>query len=168
MARAAAVEGSSTASTTWSGTRPPTRPWRRRLQHASHRRAVRNQQFLQQRLGLTPSFDAPLFGVVARLTSQKGLDLLLGALPYLVAEGAQIGVLGTGEATIELGFAEAQRAYEGAVGCVFGYNEQLAQLIQGGSDFLVVPSRFEPCGLTQLCALRYIFAFSPRLGQKLP
>jgi len=68
---------------------------------------------------LTTSFDAPLFGVVSRLTSQKGLDLLLGALPYLVAEGAQIGVLGTGEATIELGFAEAQRAYEGAVGCVF-------------------------------------------------
>ena len=64
-------------------------------------------------------------------------------------------MLGTGEATIELGFAEAQRAYEGAVGCVFGYNEQLAHLIQGGSDFLVVPSRFEPCGLTQLCALRY-------------
>jgi starch synthase len=104
---------------------------------------------------LTPSFDAPLFGVVSRLTSQKGLDLLLGALPYLVGEGAQIAVLGTGDAAIEVGFAEAQQIYGGAVGCVFGYNEPLAHLVQGGSDFLVVPSRFEPCGLTQLCALRY-------------
>jgi starch synthase len=116
---------------------------------------VRNRTVLQQRLGLTTSFDAPLFGVVSRLTSQKGLDLLLGALPDLVAEGAQIAVLGTGDRTIEVGFAEAQRTYEGAVGCVFGYNEPLAHLVQGGSDFLVVPSRFEPCGLTQLCALRY-------------
>jgi len=116
---------------------------------------VRNRTVLQQRLGLTTSFDAPLFGVVSRLTSQKGLDLLLGALPGLVAEGAQIAVLGTGDKAIEVGFAEAQRSYEGSVGCVFGYNEPLAHLVQGGSDFLVVPSRFEPCGLTQLCALRY-------------
>ena len=57
--------------------------------------------------------------------------------------------------SIELGFAEAARAYAGAVGCVFGYDETLAHLMQAGSDFLVVPSRFEPCGLTQLCALRY-------------
>ncbi len=93
--------GSSTASTTWSGTRPPTRPWRRTTARFASTCACAIEAVLQQRLGLTPSFDAPLFGVVSRLTSQKGLDLLLGALPYLVAEGAQIAVLGTGEATIE-------------------------------------------------------------------
>jgi starch synthase len=106
-------------------------------------------------VGLTPSSEAPLFGVVSRLTEQKGLDLLLGALPYLIAEGAQIAILGTGEKSIEQGFAAAQETYAGSVGCVFGYSEPLAHLLQAGSDFLVVPSRFEPCGLTQLCALRY-------------
>jgi len=116
---------------------------------------VRNRAALQQRLGLKQSFDAPLFGVISRLTHQKGLDLLLGALPELLAQGAQVVVLGTGERSLEEGFAAAQRNHEGSVGCVFGYNEPLAHLIQAGSDFLIVPSRFEPCGLTQLCALRY-------------
>jgi starch synthase len=155
VARAAAVEGivNGIDDVVWNPATDPTLAQNYSALRIDMR--ARNRTVLQQRLGLTTSFDAPLFGVVSRLTSQKGLDLLLGALPYLVAEGAQIGVLGTGEATIELGFAEAQRAYEGAVGCVFGYNEPLAHLIQGGSDFLVVPSRFEPCGLTQLCALRY-------------
>ena len=114
-----------------------------------------NRDALQQRVGLRANADAPLFGVVSRLTSQKGLDLLLAALPDLMAQGAQIAVLGAGERAIEEGFAEAERTYRGEVGCVFGYSEPLAHLIQGGSDFLVVPSRFEPCGLTQLCALRY-------------
>jgi starch synthase len=115
----------------------------------------RNKAALQQRFGLTTSFETPLFGVVSRLTSQKGLDLLLAALPELVARGAQLALLGSGERAIQDGFAAAALAHKGAVACAFAYDEALAHVMQAGSDFVVVPSRFEPCGLTQLCALRY-------------
>jgi starch synthase len=114
-----------------------------------------NKAALQQRFGLTTRFDAPLFGVVSRLTGQKGLDLLLAALPDLVARGAQLALLGSGDKAIEDGFAAAALAHKGAVACAFAYDEALAHLMQAGADFMVVPSRFEPCGLTQLCALRY-------------
>jgi starch synthase len=106
-------------------------------------------------MGLAPTPEAPLFGVVSRLTEQKGLDLLLAALPRLIGGGGQLALLGSGDPAIVEGFAAAAAAYPNAVACVFGYDEALAHLIQAGSDFLVVPSRFEPCGLTQLCALRY-------------
>jgi starch synthase len=116
---------------------------------------ARNKTTLQAKLGLTRSEDRPLFAVVSRLSQQKGLDLLLQALPALIAKGAQLAVLGSGERTLEVGFAEAAAARAGSVGCVFGYDEKLAHLFQGAADFILVPSRFEPCGLTQLCALRY-------------
>ncbi|MGD0564994.1 MAG: glycogen synthase GlgA [Roseiarcus sp.] len=115
----------------------------------------RNKTALQQRFGLAVSYEAPLFGVVSRLTSQKGLDLLLAVLPDLLARGAQLAVLGSGEKALEDGFADAALANKGAVGCAFAYDEALAHLMQAGSDFILVPSRFEPCGLTQLYALRY-------------
>lgn len=115
----------------------------------------RNKTVLQKRMDLAPRPDAPLFGIVSRISWQKGLDLLLDALPDAVAAGGQIAMLGSGETPLERGFAEAARRHAGSVGCVFAYDEGLAHLIQGGADFLVVPSRFEPCGLTQLCALRY-------------
>lgn len=114
-----------------------------------------SKKALQARLGLTQDAGAPLFGVVSRLTWQKGMDLLLGALPVLLGAGAQLALLGAGEARLEHGFAAAAAAHPGQVGTLLGYDEGLAHLIQGGSDVLVVPSRFEPCGLTQLCALRY-------------
>ena len=116
---------------------------------------IRNKTALQAKLGLAPGADRPLFAVVSRLSEQKGLDLLLRALPALTAKGAQLALLGSGERTLEIGFAEAAAAGAGSVGCVFGYDERLAHLFQAGADFVVVPSRFEPCGLTQLCALRY-------------
>jgi starch synthase len=115
----------------------------------------RNKTVLQRRMDLAPDPDAPLFGVVSRISWQKGLDMLLSALPGIVAAGGQIALLGSGEKALQDGFADAARHHAGAVGCVFAYDEGLAHLIQGGSDFLLVPSRFEPCGLTQLCALRY-------------
>jgi len=114
-----------------------------------------NREALQSKFGLAPEADAPLFGVVSRLTSQKGLDLLLACLPGLVERGGQLALLGTGEPSLQQGFGAMAAAYPNAVGCVIGYDETLAHLIQAGCDFLVVPSRFEPCGLTQLCALRY-------------
>jgi starch synthase len=115
----------------------------------------RNKIVLQKRMDLAPDPNATLFGIVTRISWQKGLDLLLAALPGLVASGGQFAMLGSGEKPLEEGFADAARRYSGSVGCVFAYDEGLAHLIQGGSDFFLVPSRFEPCGLTQLCALRY-------------
>jgi len=116
---------------------------------------ARNKTALQNKLGLRRGLDPPLIGVVSRLSDQKGLDLLLHALPNFIAHGGQLALLGSGEPSLQEGFAAAASAWRGAVGCVFGYDEKLAHLVQGGADFVVVPSRFEPCGLTQLCALRY-------------
>src|SRR5579863_190421 len=115
----------------------------------------RNKTVLQKRMDLAVRPEAPLFGIVTRISLQKGLDLLIEALPDLVAAGGQLALLGSGERSLEEGFAEAAQKHAGAVGCIFAYDEGLAHLIQGGSDFILVPSRFEPCGLTQLCALRY-------------
>jgi starch synthase len=110
---------------------------------------------LQARFGLTHEPGALLYGVVSRLSWQKGLDLLLDVLPALVSSGAQLCVLGSGEPALEHAFRSAASSHPGRVGCVIGYDEGLAHLIQAGSEALLVPSRFEPCGLTQLCALRY-------------
>ncbi|MDE2486497.1 MAG: glycogen synthase GlgA [Alphaproteobacteria bacterium] len=118
-------------------------------------RRAANKAALQNRMRLEADPEAPLFGVVSRLSWQKGLDLLLEALPALIAEGAQLALLGSGDAALEAGFQAAIRAHPGRIGCVFGYDEALAHQVQAGADAILVPSRFEPCGLTQLCALRY-------------
>jgi starch synthase len=110
---------------------------------------------LQRRLGLAERGDAPLLGAVSRLTAQKGLDMLLASLPDLVASGGQFALLGSGDADLELGFTRAAAAHKGQVAVELGYDEALSHLIIGGSDIILVPSRFEPCGLTQLYALRY-------------
>ncbi|TWB77218.1 starch synthase [Nitrospirillum amazonense] len=110
---------------------------------------------LQERFGLATNPNALLFGVVSRLSWQKGLDLLLEAIPTLIAAGGQLVLLGAGEAALERGYRNAAAAHPGRIGCVIGYDEPLAHLIQAGAEALIVPSRFEPCGLTQLYALRY-------------
>lgn len=104
---------------------------------------------------MKPSVDSPLFAVVSRLSHQKGLDLLLHALPGIVDRSGQVALLGSGERWLESGFSDAAASRPGSVSCVFAYDEKLAHIFQAGADFIVVPSRFEPCGLTQLCALRY-------------
>lgn len=114
-----------------------------------------NKALLQRKLGLAQNPSALLFGVVSRLTGQKGMDLVLEALPAIEAQGAQLALIGTGDAALERAFATAAAQRPGLVGAFLGYDEPLAHLLQGGSDALLVPSRFEPCGLTQLCALRY-------------
>jgi starch synthase len=114
-----------------------------------------NKAALQQRLGLDVSPDAFLLGVISRLSWQKGLDLLLESLPRITGEGMQLALLGSGDAELEDRYRRAAEESPGRIGVVTGYDEALAHLIQAGSDALVVPSRFEPCGLTQLCALRY-------------
>jgi starch synthase len=118
-------------------------------------RRARNKTALQQRMGLDESADAPLVGVISRLTSQKGLDMLVDQLDGLATDGMQFAVLGSGEPALERAFVAAAEWHLGSVGCIIGYDEPLAHLIEAGSDALLVPSRFEPCGLTQLYALRY-------------
>jgi starch synthase len=114
-----------------------------------------NKAALQRRMGLALSADTFLVGVISRLSWQKGLDLLLEDLPVLLGEGMQLALLGSGDAELQDGYREAAAANPGQIGVVIGYDEALAHLIQAGSDALAVPSRYEPCGLTQLCALRY-------------
>jgi starch synthase len=110
---------------------------------------------LQKSLGLNIDSKAPLFGVVSRLTSQKGLDLVLAALPALLADGAQLAVQGSGDADLEAAFVAATAAHKGRVAVRLGYDEAFAHHMMAGCDVMLVPSRFEPCGLTQLYALRY-------------
>jgi starch synthase len=118
-------------------------------------RRAANKAALQKRFGLQADARRLVCGVVSRLSWQKGLDVLLDALPVVRAHGMQLAVLGSGEPGMEAGFRVAADANAGQVGCVIGYDEALAHLVQAGADVLLVPSRFEPCGLTQLCALRY-------------
>lgn len=114
-----------------------------------------NKSWLQRRLGLDADARALLFIVVSRLTPQKGSDLLLEALPALQRGGAQLAVLGTGDMELERRFKAAAEANPGRVAVETIFDESLAHQMQGGADALLMPSRFEPCGLTQLIALRY-------------
>jgi starch synthase len=114
-----------------------------------------NKRALQERLELEPRAEACLFCVISRFTGQKGIDLILDALPEIFAHDAQLAVLGSGDPRLEQAFRAAVLAHPGRVGFVAGYDEPLSHLIQGGADAILVPSRFEPCGLTQLIGLRY-------------
>ncbi len=110
---------------------------------------------LQKAMGLPQASQAPVIGVVSRLNVHKGLDLMLAALPTLIRAGGQLVLLGSGDADLEAGFQAMARKAPDSVGVRIGYDEALSHLIQGGSDVIAVPSRSEPCGLTQLYALRY-------------
>ena len=116
---------------------------------------ARCKSALQVEMGLAPDPDAPLFAVVSRLTPQKGLDLVLGALPSLVQQGGQLALQGAGEAGLEAAFTAMAATHPGAVAVRIGYDEALAHRLIAGADAILVPSRFEPCGLTQLYGLRY-------------
>lgn len=113
-----------------------------------------NRAEILSRFDLTDG-DGPLFCVISRLTSQKGLDLLLDCLPALVAQGGKLALLGSGDPDLERAFVEASNRFNGSVGTIIGYDEDLSHLLQGGADAILIPSRFEPCGLTQLYGLRY-------------
>ncbi|MGA7803435.1 glycogen synthase GlgA [Bradyrhizobium sp.] len=117
-------------------------------------RAV-NKVALQRRLGLRPAPDAFLLGIIGQLSTEKGIDLLLDTLPTIVGEGMQLAILGSGDRGLQYRCRAAAQADPERVSVSIGYDEGLAHLIQAGADAVVVPSRFEPCGLTQLCALRY-------------
>jgi starch synthase len=110
---------------------------------------------LQRTMGLQVRADAMVFGIVSRLTEQKGLNLVEALADELVLMGGQLAVLGTGDGPLEQAFLRATRRHAGQIAVDVGYNESLAHAIMAGSDVIMVPSRFEPCGLTQLYGLRY-------------
>ncbi|MDU8928621.1 glycogen synthase GlgA [Alisedimentitalea sp. MJ-SS2] len=119
------------------------------------RRKAANKQAVLAHFGLPEDTSAPLFSVVSRLSDQKGLDIALQALPGLIAQGARFVLLGSGDPDLERGFSELASQHPDSVGVEIGFDENLAHLIQAGADTILIPSRFEPCGLTQLCAMRY-------------
>lgn len=110
---------------------------------------------LQRECGLAEKPDAPLFGIVSRLTEQKGLPLVLEALNDLIDAGGQLVILGAGEARLDAAFADAAARHPSQIARRTGMDEGLAHRIYAGSDVVLVPSRFEPCGLTQLYGLSY-------------
>ncbi len=113
------------------------------------------KQFLQEDLNLALEPHTPLFGVISRLTYQKGLDLVLACADWLVGQGAQLVFLGTGEATLEEALQGLATRHPGKVASVIGYDEGLAHRIEAGADIFLMPSRFEPCGLNQMYSQRY-------------
>ncbi|MCL2013070.1 MAG: glycogen synthase GlgA [Cystobacterineae bacterium] len=97
----------------------------------------------------------PIFGSVGRMVEQKGVDLVLQAIPFLVEAGARIVVVGTGEQRFEKAFKEMAERFPKQVGVFIGFDEALSHQVEAGSDFFMMPSKFEPCGLNQLYSLRY-------------
>src|SRR5690606_29245598 len=112
-----------------------------------------NTEYVQRWLNLDA--DGPLFAVVSRLVQQKGIDLTLEVAEHIVARGGRIGVIGQGEPALEAAMADLGRRHPGRVGVHIGFNERDARRLYAGSDFLLMPSRFEPCGLSQMYAQRY-------------
>lgn len=111
---------------------------------------------LQKRFGLSSTSRCPVFGVVSRLYDQKGLDLFAKIIPRVMEEmDVQIVVLGSGEPSLERHFNQLADRYSDRMGVYIGYDEALSHLVEAGSDFFVMPSRFEPCGLNQMYSMRY-------------
>lgn len=109
---------------------------------------------LQREFGL-PNCDVPLLAVIGRLTFQKGFDLLIDVIPELMSLDTQIVVLGTGDHHLEQQFVAVKATYSNRIGLCLGFDEGMAHRIEAGSDMLIMPSRYEPCGLSQLYSLRY-------------
>ncbi|MDQ6421087.1 glycogen synthase GlgA [Paenibacillus sp. LHD-117] len=127
--------------------------------HSPYRNSIgrkrKNKLDLQRELGLPESADIPMIGIVSRLVEQKGFDLIAAILDELLQEDVQLVVLGAGERKYEELFEEAARNYPDKAAIWLGYSDRMARRIYAGSDIFAMPSKFEPCGLSQLLALRY-------------
>jgi starch synthase len=110
---------------------------------------------LQEEMNLPRAADVPLFGNISRLVDQKGSDILLGALEEMLAANLQFVLLGSGSATLEKAFQNLAHRHPDKVAVRIGYDHALSHRIEAGSDFYLMPSRFEPCGLNQMYSLRY-------------
>ena len=117
-------------------------------------RRIANKRAVEKMFALEPG-DGPIFTVISRLTWQKGMDVLAGSLDDLVSMGGRLAMLGSGDAGLEQVFRDAADRHPGRIGVRIGYDEPLSHLLQGGADAILIPSRFEPCGLTQLYGLAY-------------
>ncbi|MCJ8238210.1 glycogen synthase GlgA [Peteryoungia algae] len=127
---------------------------------ASHYSATSLKKRAGNRAALVERFafdgdDGPIFCVISRLTWQKGLDLVPEVIDEIIDAGGRLAILGSGDSSIESALQTGATHHRGRVGMVLGYDETLSHLMQAASDVILVPSRFEPCGLTQLYALRY-------------
>ena len=116
---------------------------------------MQNKLALQKKLGLKEDKDALLIGMVSRLTFQKGAELLLNTYSKILEKNVQIAILGTGEERFESGFRYMEEHNKGKAVYYNGYNDALAHEFYGGLDILMMPSLFEPCGISQLIAMRY-------------
>ncbi len=114
-----------------------------------------NKKALLKKMHLPYNKDKPVFAMVTRLTWQKGIELVLHVAKHILDRGAYLIVLGSGEKELEQGLENLRAIYQNNVGIYIGYNEDLAHLIYAGSDFFIMPSLFEPCGLGQMIAMRY-------------
>jgi starch synthase len=135
---------------------PATDPYlAERYDESSLEKKKTNKEALQRRLNLEIEPEIPLVGFIGRLTHQKGADLLATAAAEIAAAPAQLAVLGRGERELEGVLAAAAARHPGRVAVAIDFNEELAHLIEGGADFFLMPSRFEPCGLNQMYSQRY-------------
>ena len=125
--------------------------------YAANRLAAKrtNKRALQLEMGLDPVDDRPLFGIISRLTDQKGLDLVLALGDGITHLPAQLAILGSGDKALEAGFSELAARHPGQIAVRLGFDEALAHRIEAGADCFLMPSRFEPCGLNQMYSLRY-------------
>jgi starch synthase len=114
-----------------------------------------NKEPLQEELGLTVDKSLPMMVFISRLVEQKGLDLILRVIPEIIAEGIQLVVLGTGDENYHQAFSDYANRYPGQLSINLFYSEELAHKLYAASDMTLLPSKYEPCGLTQLIALRY-------------
>ena len=136
----------------WDPGRDPHLPHRFKASNLGGKRRIAD--LVRTGLCLAPS-RGPLFGVVSRLVHQKGLDIVAEAAGDIVREGGQIAILGLGDPNTEYRMNRLARSHHGNVSLLIGFNEPMARRILGASDFYLIPSRFEPCGLTQMQAQRY-------------
>jgi starch synthase len=136
----------------WSPETDTALPQRYTVRGLGRRRA--NKRAIEKLFGLEAG-DGPLFTVVSRLTWQKGMDVLAECLDELVALGGRLALLGSGDAPLESAFLAAAARHPGRIAVKIGYDEPMSHLLQGGADAILIPSRFEPCGLTQLYGLAY-------------
>lgn len=125
--------------------------------YAANRLAAKreNKRALQNEMGLDAAVDRPLFGIISRLTEQKGLDLVLTLGEGITHLPAQLAILGSGDKAMEAGFGELAARHPGQIAFKLGFDEALAHRIEAGADCFLMPSRFEPCGLNQMYSLRY-------------
>ena len=125
--------------------------------YAANRLAAKreNKRALQNEMDLTVAEDRPLFGIISRLTEQKGLDLVLTLGEGITKLPAQLAILGSGDKLMEAGFRDLADRFPGQIAVKLGFDEALAHRIEAGADCFLMPSRFEPCGLNQMYSLRY-------------